>query len=284
MSAQELGVLARIIQAASTGAVGAVVGAILSACAEPVVNRVLVKRVPLQQALAEVNAEAIVKFFKTTLPTNFVKFPFFEAVNVLMSMVQVSPSLRGTVTGAVFTTATLPITNYRYRKSMGLPIELGLLYQAYTPTVLRDIVYGIVRNNVTSILIGRDVEFSKTNQGRFVNMFLTVMSSCVISAPGNEYRGFCLQPKGKEKPFMEFFQPQNFVRSTCIGSLIMSTALATGALVTPKAQEVVSKFQEYLNRNPLAKIMIALFILHRILENQKEKDKEAKKQEAIVAK
>merc|ERR1712194_821633 len=163
-----------------------------------------------------------------------------------MSTMPVSPAMRGTVTGAVFTTATLPITNYRYRKSMGLPVDAALLYQAYLPTVLRDIAYGIVRNNVTALLVSRNPDFAKTDAGRFFNMFVTVASACVLSAPGNEYRGFCLQPKGKEKPFLEFFQPVNFVRSTCIGTLIMSTALAT--------------------------IMIALFVLHRLLETKKDHD------------
>ena len=37
----------RILQAVSTGAVGAIVGAIISAVVEPVVNRVLVRRMTL---------------------------------------------------------------------------------------------------------------------------------------------------------------------------------------------------------------------------------------------
>ncbi|CAD7938041.1 unnamed protein product [Amoebophrya sp. A25] len=271
--AVDVGVLSRVVAAAGQGAVGAVVGAILSALSEPIVNRVLVKRIPLQQAMEEVSFEVIAKFFQTTLPTNFVKFPFFEAVNVIMSMVDVSPALRGTVTGAVFTTATLPITNYRYRKSMGLPIELSSLYQAYLPTVLRDIMYGIVRNNVTTMMISRNPQFAQTNTGRFFNMFITVFSACVLSAPGNEYRGYCLQPKGKEKPFVEFFQPQNFLRSTVIGSTIMSTALGAGALVTPQVTALVDKMKAYLDANPLSYCIIALFLAHRVLEKY-EKDKQ----------
>jgi len=263
--------MTRILAAAGQGTVGAVVGAILSAVCEPIVNRVLVKRIPLQQAIKEVNWEAIVKFFQTTLPTNFVKFPLFEAVNVIMSMIDVSPSLRGTVTGAVFTTSTLPITNYRYRKSMGLPIELPLLYQAYLPTVLRDIAYGIVRNNVTAALVGRNPEFAKGDLGRFVNMFLTVFTSCVLSAPGNEYRGYCLQPKGKEKPFLEFFNPKNFLRSTIIGSCIMSTALASGALATPKVQALTNRFRRYLDANPLSYCLIVMYMVHLALENHKKR-------------
>lgn len=275
-SAADANVMHRVLQAAGTGAVGAVIGALLSAVCEPVVNRVLVKRVPLKQAIDEVDVAAIVRFFQTTLPTNFVKFPFFEAVNVIMSMMEISPALRGTVTGAVFTTTTLPITNYRYRKSMGLPIETGLLYQAYVPTVLRDIAYGIVRNNITTMLINRNPEFAKTDSGRFANMFCTVFASCVLSAPGNEYRGFCLQPKGKEKPFMDFFQPQNFVRSTVIGSCIMSTALASGAWVTPKVQGIVDQFKGYLNTNPLAKLILALFVLQKIMEAKKDCEEKKK--------
>lgn len=270
--AEQLNVAQRVISAAGLGAVGAVVGAVLSAFAEPIVNRILVKRVPMVQAIEEVDLDSVYKFFQTTLPTNFVKFPFFEAVNVLMSMVEISPSLRGTLTGAVFTTSTLPITNYRFRKSMNLPVQLSLLYQAYIPTVLRDIMYGIVRNNITSMLVARDVEFSKTNSGRFVNMWLTVFCSCVLSAPGNEYRGYCLQPPGREKPFFEFFQPKNFIRSTTVGSLIMSTALATGSLVTPKVQDLFEKFKVYLDSNPLAKILIVLFVIHRVLESKKAND------------
>jgi len=47
-------ILSRVIGAASQGAVGAVIGALLSAVTEPVVNRVLVKRIPLQQAMEEI--------------------------------------------------------------------------------------------------------------------------------------------------------------------------------------------------------------------------------------
>lgn len=267
----------RIIAAASQGAVGAVVGATLSAVTEPVVNRVLVKRIPLSQALEEIKLEDIYKFFQTTVPTNFIKFPFFEAVNVIMAAFPVSPELRGTVTGAVFTTATLPITNYRYRKSMGLPVEVNALYQAYLPTVLRDIMYGIVRNRVSSALMANNPEFAKTNAGRFTNMFLTVAASCVLSAPGNEFRGYILQPKDKKLPFNVFFQPEKFIRSTLIGTMIMSTALSCGALATPKVTAIVDKLRAYLASNPLSYLLIVLFVAQKFFEWQSKKEPEPKK-------
>lgn len=259
----------RVIGAASQGAVGAVVAAALSSVTEPIVNRVLVKRVPLQEAIAEMDAQQIVKFFQTVLPTNFIKFPFFEAINVIMSGVKVPPALRGTVTGAVFCTATLPITNYRFRKSMNLPISPKDLYQAYLPTVLRDIIYGIVRNKVFAARLAANPEYSKTNAGRFMNMFITVIASCVISAPGNELRGFMLQPANKRQSFGEFFQPQKFARSTSIGAMIMGVALGFGALATPKVEAYVGSIRKYLASNPSSYLIIFLFLLHTYLENKR---------------
>jgi hypothetical protein len=259
----------RVIGAASQGAVGAVVAAALSSVTEPIVNRVLVKRLPLQEAMAEMDAEQILKFFQTVLPTNFIKFPFFEAINVIMSGVSIPPALRGTVTGAVFCSATLPITNYRFRKSMNLPINPKDLYQAYLPTVLRDIIYGIVRNKVFSARLAAYPEYSKTNAGRFTNMFITVIASCVISAPGNELRGFMLQPANKRQSFGEFFQPQKFVRSTSIGAMIMGIALGFGALATPKVEAFASNIRKYLSSNPTSYLLILLFLIHTYLENKR---------------
>lgn len=264
----------RVLAAASLGAVGAIVGATLSAVTEPIVNRVLVKRIPLQDALKEIKPEDIWKFFQTTVPTNFIKFPFFEVVNLIMATVKVSPELRGTVTGVVFTTATLPITNYRYRKSMGLPVEVSALYQAYVPTVLRDIVYGIVRNKVSSALVSSNPEFAKTNAGRFYTMFVTVAMSCVISAPGNEFRGYMLQPKDKTLPFGEFFQPQKFLRSTLIGATIMSISLASGALVTPSVEAFVNKIRAYLAANPISYLLIVMFLANHIQNRGKRVEEE----------
>jgi len=135
----------------------------------------------LSEAIAEVDIEMIAKFFNTTVSTNFIKFPFFEVVNMLLANVKLTGSARGALLGAVFTTVTLPITNYRYCQSVGIPVELGSLYKAYWPTVLRDIVYGICRNNVSTALLKTYPGLNESRSGRFVLMFLTVLASCVIS-------------------------------------------------------------------------------------------------------
>merc|ERR1711937_243402 len=155
--------------------------------------------------------------------------------------------------------------------SMNMPIAAKDLYQAYLPTVLRDIIYGIVRNKVFAARLAANPEFSKTNAGRFLNMFITVIASCVISAPGNELRGFMLQPAGKRQSFGEFFQPQKFVRSTSIGAMIMGIALGFGALATPKVEAFASSLRKYLASNPTSYLIIVLFLLHTYLETKRHR-------------
>ena len=209
----------KVVGAATQGAAGAVVGATLSAVTEPVVNRILVQRMGLLESVRLIKPEAVASFFNTTIVTNFIKFPFFEVVNMLLGDVDLPPTARGAVLGAVFTTLTLPITNYRYMKSMGLPVDFGGLYKAYLPTVLRDIVYGIVRNLATQEILRSNPDITKTAGGRFALMFVAVMASCVISAPGNEVRGYYLQPADRRLPVNEFFKPARFIRSTAVGPL-----------------------------------------------------------------
>ncbi|CAE8613323.1 unnamed protein product [Polarella glacialis] len=264
--------VSKVVGAASQGAVGAFVAAILSAVAEPVVNNVLVNRVPVIAAFKELNLEKIKAFLRTTLATNFIKFPFFEATNVIMGGFDIPPALRGTVTGAVFCTTTLPITNYRFRKSMGLEITAGNLYQAYLPTVLRDILYGIVRNKMSLIMIGLNPNSVNTNLGRFVNTFTTIMAAAVLSAPGNELRGYCLQPPGRALSFGEFFQPSKFVRSTSVGALIMSVSLGVGTLATPQVQKLWAFLRDYMRANPVGYLLVILFALHQALESRRHQE------------
>lgn len=272
MSSQETFVV-KVVGAASQGAVGAFVGAVLSAVTEPVVNKVLVERKPLPLALREHNIDAIQRFFSTTITTNFIKFPFFEVVNMIINTVELPASVRGTVTGVVFTSATLPITNFRFKKSMNIPVGgIGGLYQAYVPTVGRDVLYGIARNKMMAWLIGKDPSIMKTPKGAAKAMFLTVLFSCVVSAPGNELRGYMLQPKGKEKPFLEFFDPAKTVRSTTIGGLIMATSLALGAFSTPYVQRVVTFLRDVMRHDPLGGFLLAILLVNGILAHRRHQN------------
>jgi len=100
------------------------------------VNRILVNRMTLGEALRTLDPNQVAAFFSTTVSTNFIKFPFFEVTNVIMQGQDSLPvQARGALTGAIFCTLTLPITNYRYCKSMGLPVDPATLYKAYLPTV-----------------------------------------------------------------------------------------------------------------------------------------------------
>mmetsp|Transcript_63433 Transcript_63433/g.160505 ORF Transcript_63433/g.160505 Transcript_63433/m.160505 type:complete len:297 (+) Transcript_63433:156-1046(+) len=269
--AEQKDFVGRVVGAASQGAVGAVVAASLSAVTEPIVNSILVKRVPLSEAVKELDPERVKRFLQTTLATNFIKFPFFEATNVIMQGVDLPPTARGAVLGTVFCTTTLPITNYRFRKSMDLPITPSDLYQAYLPTVLRDILYGIVRNKVMTFMVGLNPARSNTNLGRFMNMFATVIAACVLSAPGNELRGYCLQPANKRQSMVDFFQPSKFVRSTSVGAIIMAISLGVGTLATPQVEKLWSTLRNYLKSNPISYVLIILFAVSKVLDARREK-------------
>jgi hypothetical protein len=267
----------KVIAAASQGAVGALVGATLSAVTEPVVNKVLVERKALTAAISEHTIAKIKKFFETTIMTNFIKFPFFEIVNQIMNTMSLPASVRGTVTGVIFTSATLPITNYRFRKSMNLPIDnFAVLYQAYLPTVARDVVYGVARNKMNEWLMAMNPKIMSTPAGRFRAMFSMALFACVVSAPGNELRGYVLQPKGKEKPFLEFFDPVKTVRSTTIGGLIMSMSLATGAYCTPFVERIYKAIKESAKTDPLGAMLIFFMFADKFHRQLKEKALEAK--------
>jgi len=262
----------RVVGAASQGAVGAVVAASLSAVTEPIVNAVLVKRVPLSEAVKELDFEKVQRFLQTTLATNFIKFPFFEATNVIMQGVDLPPTARGAALGTVFCTTTLPITNYRFRKSMDLPITAPDLYQAYLPTVLRDILYGIVRNKVGAFMIGLNPQAANTTLGRCINMFVTVIAACVLSAPGNELRGYCLQPANRRQSMVDFFQPAKFVRSTSVGALIMGISLSIGTLATPQVEKLWATIRNYLKANPISYLLILLFTLAKVLDARRHSE------------
>ncbi|CAE8631575.1 unnamed protein product [Polarella glacialis] len=227
----------KVMNAMGAGAVAAVIQAALSAVAEPIVNRVLVRRMKLMDAVRDVTPSMMLKFFKTTLTTNLLKFPFFEAINMFCSLLPISGAVRGLFTGFVFTTATLPVTNFRYRKSMQLEVNCGNIYEAYFPTVIRDMAYATVRNYSTMGVLAAFPGWKITSPQL---MFIVVILGCLGSAPFNEWRGFLLQAKGKELSFKDFFKPANFVRSTSLGAFNQGTALAVGYLCAPPVQRFVA--------------------------------------------
>lgn len=253
-SAVEAGLGARVLEAVSAGAVAAVVQAMLSAVTEPIVNRVLVKRMKVADAMAELTPAMIGTFFATTISTNLLKFPLFEAVSMFMHYLpNYSNIVRGIVVGFVFTTSTLPITNFRYRMSIQTPIEAmkpGVLYQAYLPTVVRDMVYAISRYALTAALL---LKFTGLSPHSPVMLFSVVLGGCIISAPFNEIRGFLLQSAGKKMTFSEFFKPANFVRSTSLGALNQAIAVATGYWLTPIVARTAKKAHDSMESgNPVA--------------------------------
>jgi len=157
-----------------------------------------------------------------------------------------------------------------------LPIDnFSVLYQAYLPTVARDVVYGVARNKMAGWIMAAYPQIMTTSVGRFKAMFTMALFACVVSAPGNELRGYVLQPKGKEKPFLEFFDPAKTVRSTTIGGLIMSTSLATGAFCTPFVEAIYMKIKESAKTDPLGAMLLLFMVadkFHRALTEKAKND------------
>jgi len=220
----------------------AMVAAILSAVCEPLVNRLLVKRMTVSQAYSEITFKLVSTFFLTTFPTNMLKFPVFEMINMALSFTTLAGSVRGIVNGFLFCTIMLPVTNYRFRKSMGWEIKPALLYQAYVPTVTRDIVYGWARGVVGAALSKSMSPDTFTMQA--IVFGITIWAACIISSPCNEWRGYTLQPPDRKLPFAEYFKPINYMRSTGIGATIMGIALCVGMLVTPYAEKLFAICKE----------------------------------------
>ena len=224
-----------VISSASQGAAGAVIGAFLAAVSDPITNRLLVKRMTLAEALADVEISACIEYFQTTLPTNFIKFPVFEVLNTLTQ--QLPAETRGLVAGVVFTTATLPLTNFRFAKSMNQEISTNNLFKAYLPTVTRDVVYAQARNWFSGKLQEKFPALAGTKEGKMLAMFLTVVFACVVSSPGNEWRGYTLQAEKNKKSPAEFFQLPRYLRSTLVGALVMGTSLGVATLVGPQVEK-----------------------------------------------
>mmetsp|Transcript_39471 Transcript_39471/g.86181 ORF Transcript_39471/g.86181 Transcript_39471/m.86181 type:complete len:414 (+) Transcript_39471:52-1293(+) len=258
-----IGVAEKVVAAMSAGAVAAVVQALLSAVTEPIVNRVLVKRMSVGAAIAELSPSMIAAFFATTISTNLLKFPLFEAVAMFASLMPDMNGLtRGILIGLVFTTSTLPLTNFRYRMSIQTPmaeaLKPGVLYQAYLPTVVRDIVYATARNVLTALLL---VKFTSLSPASPAMLFAVVLGGCIISAPFNEIRGYLLQSQGKKLTFAEFFKPANFVRSTSLGALNQAIAVATGYWISPMVASLVAATWSALQSgSPVAFLGVVLFM------------------------
>ncbi len=253
----------RILSAYARGAVAAIVNAGMGSVTEPIVNTVLVKRVPVHVALQEFDVKRSWKmFYEATLPTNLIRFPFYEIVAALLRGVPIPHTWRGLVTGIVYTTSTLPLGNYRFMKSVRRKITTRDLFKAYWPTLFRDVIYSVVRANVDAALRRRYPTLQRTAFGRFFGMFLTALVACIVSSPGNEMRGYALQSDDSSRlTFREFFRPQKYVRSTAVGATNIALSLGTGALIVEPLRQVVERLRSIASTNPgLVSVCVLLMI------------------------
>jgi len=87
-----------------------------------------------------------------------------------------------------------------------------------------------------------------------VSFGIVVLLACIISSPGNEWRGYTLQPADRKLPFKEYFKPVNYARSTGVGATIMGIALCVGMLVTPYAEMLFAA----MKASPMTSLLVIL--------------------------
>lgn len=235
------GIVSDMCRNGLVGVIAALIAALLATFTEPVLNRIAAKRMTLREAMAEVRMVDMLRFFRTVLATNLLKFPFFEAVNTYMaSLTSIPPSLQGVAAACVYTSAVLPLCNYRYLLSLQMKVRFGMLYKAYWPTLLRDLMYGIVRIHVIRWLTRIAPAMAHTLLGQTVHTFIAIFLACLASAPGNELRAFVFQPPEGFLPAKDFFKVKRFLRSALLGALFPATAIAVGQVVVSAVLQVMA--------------------------------------------
>ena len=133
--------------------------------------------------------------------------------------------------------------------------------------MVRDIIYANARNQVASLVARAFPDLSKTTSGRIIAMFITVVAACIISSPGNEWRGFTLQPADKRRSVAEFFQLERYLRSTIIGAVVMGASLGIATVVGPPVQRMLPVLYD----KRLIAVAIAVTIAYKYSVDKAEK-------------
>mmetsp|Transcript_85722 Transcript_85722/g.171607 ORF Transcript_85722/g.171607 Transcript_85722/m.171607 type:complete len:144 (-) Transcript_85722:315-746(-) len=114
----------------------------------------------------------------------------------------------------------------------------------------------------------------KTNSGRFAAMFVTALVACVVSSPGNELRGFCLQPPERRQDLATFFQPGKFVRSTAVGAMNLGLSLAVGSTAVRPVEALLAQAKTGVRKNPGYGFAFVLWVVHQLLAWRRAKKAE----------
>ena len=91
-------------------------------------------------------------------------------------------------------------------------------------------------------------------------MFVTVVAACIISSPGNEWRGYTLQPADRKKSVKDFFQLERYLRSTLIGAVVMGLSLGIATVVGPPVQRALPVLMD----KRVLVLVVALMIAHQM--------------------
>jgi hypothetical protein len=167
----------------------------------------------------------VLKFFSASLSSNLLKKPLFELTVMIAGLLPWGTvATRGFLVALLHTTVTLPATNLKFWMSLQIPVseamQLKMLYKAYAPTLLRDIVYATARSFVMQLL-------PCDGQSDIVVIFLSVLIGCLLASPFNEWRGYFLQDE-VALSVRDFFKPADVLRSSSLGAFNQALSLAAG--------------------------------------------------------
>ena len=150
---------------------------------------------------------------------------------------------------------------------MGIPFTADAAWKAYLPTLARDVAYGMARSVIGDAIARANPSLAKSAGGRFLAMFVTALCACILSSPGNELRGYYLQPPDRRQGFGDFFKPIKYVRSTAVGATNLAIALATGTLIVEPVKGAVTQLRSFFAANPVAALGLVLFLVHQHKED-----------------
>ena len=162
--------------------------------------------------------------------------------NIKKHTFHLPPTAKLVVLGSIVFGMTLPVSNYRFQKSMNWPVTSRNLYQSCGPTVLRDIIYASARQKISLLLASVHPILGSTMMGRLVNMYATVVAASLMSSPFNELRGYCLQPQDRKQCLANFFQLAKCMRSVSTSAMILAITLALRRCATSALLKLPKKF------------------------------------------
>jgi len=225
----------RLVGAVSLGIVAAVVQTSLNSAVDPVMSHMASHRCGPIAAAKRLAWQDTVMYFWMILPTNLMKYPVFEFILAVLESVPVPHWLlttshwRGMLSGFIFCTLMLPIANTVLTTSSKPP----RIYRGYFPTLLRDVVYGMVREASQEAFTATWWVDDLGWLSQALRLGAAAAFACLCASPFNELRAWLLLSKGVSLRLFVALRGPHFILTTFVGAAVMGFSLGVGKCVSP---------------------------------------------------